>query len=287
MKITVNLVKAFTKDKDQGNPAGVVHDADKLTPAQMLKIAQHFGFSESAFIQTSTMADYKVRFFSVQQAVDFCGHATVATFFSLMQAGLINPTWGKSVTVTQETGLGVLPVTCFDDGRVMMTQKEPVFDKVVGDRSEIADLLGLDMQVFADLPTQIVSTGVKKLIVPVNNLSALRAITPNLPAIIDHGRKHDYSGIEAFTSESFTGDGDFATRNFSPSVGIDEDPATGIAAGPLACYADKYMFDGKKKLLVIEQGFDMGKASIINVDITNEVLVGGYGVSFGSSVLEV
>jgi PhzF family phenazine biosynthesis protein len=287
MKITVNLVKAFTKDKDQGNPAGVVRNANSLTSPQMLKIAQHFGFSESAFIQTSTAADYRVRFFSVLQEVDFCGHATVATFFSLVQTGLISPTQDKPVTVTQETGLGVLPVTCFADGKVMMTQKAPAFGGVLSDRSDVANLLGLEMQMLADLPIQVVSTGVKKLMVPVSDLSALRAIKPDLSAIINHGREHDYSGVEAFTSESFTDAGDFATRNFSPSVGIDEDPATGIAAGPLACYADKHIFDGQKKSLVVEQGFDMAKASIIYVDITNEVLVGGYGASFGSSVLKV
>jgi hypothetical protein len=33
------LVKAFTKEKDQGNPAGVIFDADKLLDGKMLEIS--------------------------------------------------------------------------------------------------------------------------------------------------------------------------------------------------------------------------------------------------------
>ncbi len=71
MKVSVQFVKAFTSNKNEGNPAGVVHDADWLTEEQMLGIARELGFSESAFIQRSSEADFKVRFFAAKQEVDF------------------------------------------------------------------------------------------------------------------------------------------------------------------------------------------------------------------------
>jgi len=56
----VKLVKAFTKDPAQGNPAGVVHDADDLSDNQMQEIAKTLGFSESAFVLKSNKADFRV-----------------------------------------------------------------------------------------------------------------------------------------------------------------------------------------------------------------------------------
>jgi PhzF family phenazine biosynthesis protein len=285
MSVGVKLVKAFSKDPANGNPAGVVQDANNLSDEQMLKIAQHYGFSESAFVQKSSKADFKVRFFSVNQEVDLCGHATVATFYSLLKDGFIDLNNQDSVTVKQETGIGILPVTLYKDGKIMMTQKDPVFGAVVDDRANMAQLLGLAENDLSNTPIQIVSTGVKKLIVPLISLEVMRKIKPDFKAIILDGQNKDYSGIAVVTTESFSGDADLATRNFNPRVGINEDPATGIAAGPLGCYADKYILKGKKNL-VIEQGFDMGKASTLLVDINNGVTVGGYAAEFGDETLE-
>ncbi len=286
MKVKVKLVKAFTKDPKLGNPAGVVAEADSLSDEQMLSIARYYGFSESAFVQDTNKADFKVRFFAVKQEVDFCGHATVATFYTLSQSGIISVTNG-SKTVTQETGIGVLPVTCFSDGKIMMRQNQPTFGSIIQDRANVAKLLGLNETDLASTPTQVVSTGVNKLIVPIKDLETMRKIVPKLTEIVAHEEANDYVGIAVICTESFTGQADLAIRNFSPSVGIDEDPATGIAAGPVGCYADKYIFDGKKKQLVIEQGFDMGKASTLYVDINNGVKVGGYAAYFGEEDLDI
>ncbi len=281
MTVTVQLVKAFTSDNSQGNPAGIVHDADNLKDTQMLAIAKHYGFSECAYVQSSREADFRVRFFSPTQEIGFCGHATVATFFSLIQAGRINIRNKQTMTVNQETGIGILPVNCYSDGKIMMTQKDIEFGEIIEDRQEVAKLLGISTGQLCNLPIQVASTGSNHLIVPVADIGCLISIVPNLDVIVRHGKEHGYSGIAVLSVESFSGSADLATRNFSPSVGINEDPATGIAAGPLSCYADRYIFDGAKKQLVIEQGFDMGKASTIYTDINDNVLVGGYAALFG------
>jgi PhzF family phenazine biosynthesis protein len=168
----------------------------------------------------------------------------------------------------------------------MMTQNRPVFGNFLEDRGEVSRLLGLTQDDIGDTPVQVVSTGVKKLVVPVKDLNILRKIKPDLTSIIKHAEANDYSGVAVISPEPFTNDGDLATRNFSPSVGINEDPATGIAAGPIGCYADKYIYDGKKKRIIIEQGFDMGKSSTLYVDIADGVKVGGYAAYFGEEDLE-
>jgi trans-2,3-dihydro-3-hydroxyanthranilate isomerase len=59
------LVKAFTKDKNQGNPAGVIFDADKLLDQRMIDISKELGFSESAFITKSYKAKFWTKKFSI------------------------------------------------------------------------------------------------------------------------------------------------------------------------------------------------------------------------------
>ncbi len=287
MKVSVQLVKAFSKDKNLGNPAGVVHDANMLNDKQMLTIARTLGFSESSFIQKSDKADYKVRFFAAKQEVDFCGHATVAAFHSLVKQKTIILGNQETVTISQETKAGIFPVTCHKDGKIMMTQSNPAFGNIETNRQFVAKLLSLDEKELGELPLQVVATAVPKLIIPVTSLAVLSKIKPDLEGISEYTLTNEAKGFYIFTSETPSGKADFATRFFNPLIGIDEDPATGVAAGPLGCYADKYIFKGSKKQFVIEQGFDMGMGSTIYVDVESGILVGGYASAFGQTELKV
>ncbi len=288
MKIEALLLKAFTTDPRYGNAAGVILDANNLSDRQMLEIAQTLGFSESAFIQKSDKADFRVRFFASKQEVDFCGHATVATFCLLVEQGVITFGNEESVEVTQETKAGIFPVVCYKSGRIMMTQSNPTFGEAIQDKLQIAKLLGINEDdIDIDLPIQSVSTASPKLIVPVKSLDALKRVNPDLPGILNFCQAHEPSGFYVFTHETVDTDADFATRFFNPTVGIDEDPATGVAAGALACYADRYIFNSTQKQCVIEQGLTMHMPSTLYVDITNKVQVGGYGVSYGVREIEL
>lgn len=281
MKISVDLVKAFTKDKEQGSPAGVTHNADQLSDEQMLKIAGILGYSESAFIQKSDKADFRVRFFAVKEEVDFCGHATIATFYSLVKHDRITFDGKRVATVTQETKAGVFPVTCHSDGKIMMSQENPQYMDIETDRKLVAKLLGITESDFGQTPIQIVSTVYPMMVIPVKSLAVLKQIKPSFEALSQYSSNHKSVGFSVFTTESGENNVDFATRFFNPLLGINEDPATGVAAGSLGGYADKYVFNGKQKQMVIRQGFDMGKPSTIEVDLSNGVEVGGYAASFG------
>lgn len=287
MIINVHLVKAFTKDSKLGNPAGVIHNADHLNDAQMLSIAHTLGFSESAFIQKSDQADYKVRFFTPKQEVEFCGHATVATFHSCIEQGVLNVGTRGSVTIQQETKAGQFTVDCYADGKVMMVQNNAVFGAVMLNKQFICSLLNIHVNDLNEFPIQVVATITPTLIVPIVSLKALRKIQPDLARISTYSKEKNIGGLYVFTTESFTTHADMYTRSFDPLVGIDEDAATGVAAGPLGCYADKYIFKGSKKQFIIEQGFDMGKDSTLYVDTEEAVRVGGYAVSFGYKALEI
>ena len=75
MKISAYTLNSFAKTKEGGNPAGVVINADALSEEEMRKIAAALGYSETAFVLQSDVADFKVRFFTPNDEVDLCGHA--------------------------------------------------------------------------------------------------------------------------------------------------------------------------------------------------------------------
>jgi PhzF family phenazine biosynthesis protein len=274
----IKLVKAFSNNPDFGNPAGVVIDASSLSDEQMQAIAKKLNFSESAFVLPSKVADYRVRFFTVNQEVDYCGHATLATYSELF--GL--PENSGKTSLTQETLAGIFTIEKTADGKIMMTQKDPVFGGVIEDRSAICGLLGTSTDSLdSSLPIQIIQNNVYELVIPCKSAEILESVKPNLSALVEFVKDKPYHGVYCFAL-STDGEHDLLARSFAPSVGVDEDPATGVAAGPLACYVDKYLYDGQKKQIKINQGMWMGMSSDIYVNLTDGVKVGGYAVRFGN-----
>jgi ascorbate-specific PTS system EIIC-type component UlaA len=90
MLIEVQIVNAFIDGAAGGNPAGVVVDANALTAAQKLTVAQRVGLSETAFVSASNSATIKLDFFTPTRQIAHCGHATIATFSLLRHLGLIS-----------------------------------------------------------------------------------------------------------------------------------------------------------------------------------------------------
>ena len=85
--VEVYVVRAFSKGGKGGNKAGVVLDSHDLMPAKMMAIAKDLGYSETAFLTESDVADFKVRYFTPTEEVPLCGHATIATFSILNSLG--------------------------------------------------------------------------------------------------------------------------------------------------------------------------------------------------------
>lgn len=277
MTVKAYSLNSFAKTPEGGNPAGVVLNADVLTDKQMKGIAKTIGFSETAFVMQSDSADFKVRFFTPNEEVDLCGHATIATFYTLVSKELIKP--GK---YTQETGAGVLSVEVSENFTVMMEQNNPSFFEKISN-AEIADSLNIAAEEMPeDLPVQIVSTGLRDIIVPVNNIEILNSIKPDFKKVSDVSGKYNAVGYHVFTTETLYGSTAHC-RNFAPFYGIPEESATGTSNGALACYLFRYgkINAGQAGHIVIEQGYAMNKPSEILVTLETDdkdilkVMVGG------------
>jgi len=277
MEIEVYTLDVFAKGTNGGNPAGVVLDANFLSKDDMQKIAKKVGLSETAFVQNSDSADYKVTFFTPDKEVDLCGHATVAVFYLLTNKEII-----QTGEYTQETKAGILKVECRDDGYIYMDQCNPEFYEKL-DKKEIAETLNIDIDdIMDDLPIQIVSTGLKDILIPIKSLETLYKIEPNFDKISRVSKKYDVTGYHLFTLETKF-DSIAHCRNFAPLYGIPEEAATGTSNGALSCYLYKYKIILEKdiKKLVFEQGYSMEKPSNILIDLIIydnkilEVKVGG------------
>lgn len=257
MDIQVYILDAFSYQEKGGNPAGVVLNADHLSTAQMQQIAYQLGFSETAFILTSTVADYHIRYFTPNHEVDLCGHATIASFYLMVNQQYIHP--GKYQI---ETLAGRLGVHIQEDHYVFLTQPLPQFDIEV-DRQEIVDSLGISVaELSIDLPVQIVSTGLRDMMIPIRSLSTLQRIEPDLEQIKVISQKYDVVGYHLFTLDT-NSDAIAQCRNFAPLYDIPEESATGTSTGALMCYLHQHHSIPATATapFIFEQGYTMNLPS--------------------------
>ncbi|HEX3081766.1 MAG TPA: PhzF family phenazine biosynthesis protein [Candidatus Saccharimonadia bacterium] len=249
------IVNAFTANGENGNPAGVMLNADGLDEQSMLAIASKVGLSETAFVAKSDRATRKVRFFTPTVEVPLCGHATIATWSLLHKLGELS-----AGTYTQETHAGLLRIEIQESGLTFMEQTEAqFFDEAAS--VEIANMLGIQSDDFhAILHPQIVSTGIKDLLVPLADKSSLAKLSPNLDAIAKFSREHDISGFHVFALLE-EGESLASARNFAPADGIPEECATGTSNGALLCYLKHKGTLPAQNSYRIEQGEAMGQLS--------------------------
>ena len=276
--ISLEVINAFVDGDQGGNPAGVVLQADGLDSVAKQTIAQQAGFSETAFVSKSSIADYKLDFFTPTRQIAHCGHATIATFAYLAQRGLLGD--GES---SKETIDGPRRIV-IDGDMAFMEQRAPAY-KGLGSRlkENILRALGLSSaDLFPDLAVEVVDTGNRFLIVAVKNQEILGNIVPDQSIIGDLSERLGLIGVYLYTPQSVKPGRDATARMFAPFYGIPEEAATGMAAGPLACYLrDRAGVD--KTQFLIEQGYFMtppsGSVITVKLDIKDSriqsLLAGG------------
>lgn len=275
--VTVHVVDAFVDGGRGGNSAGVVTNAEYLSDQEKQQTATKAGFSETAFISPSEIADFKVDFYTPVAQIYDCGHATVATFCYLKQTGRISS--NKS---SKEITTGVRDIY-FRDDMAFMEQMVPTYSPVPAIDSEIDNefiLSTLDLQP-SDLldgrEPMVVDNGDKGLVIPLKNEESLLRIRPDFTAIATISTRLDVTGYYAFSLETRDERSEAGARMFGPVIGIPEESATGMAAGRLAGYLFKYL-NIEKTNIVIEQGYLMSPPSPsllhAELDIQNHELNG-------------
>ncbi len=269
MKVTVKILNAFIDNNSGGNPAGVVLDADELNNQQKLSIAKKVGLSETAFVSKSTQADFKLDFYTPSRQIAHCGHATIAVFSYLSQLGKVKQGW-----YTKETIEGTRKIQ-IDGDMAYMQQLAPKYSAIKKHHKRILNSIGVTEFDIINQPL-LVNTGNSFVIIGVKDKNILTKLKLDFEAISSVSEDLDLIGYYVYTNETQGKGSDVSTRMFFPRYGVDEEAATGMAAGPMACYLfDKMAI--KKEKFSIEQGHFMPTPSaskiIINLDIKEGEIV--------------
>lgn len=285
LDVQVHLINSFTRNNSGGNPAGVVLYPPELSDAQKIAIARKVGFSETAFVYRGEKTDFKVDFFTPEAEVDFCGHATLAAFFTLFSLHQLT-----SGHYTQKTKAGILSVDVSSDG-IIMEQALPIIRKGP-DVADVASALGIPQETIEStgLPIEVISTGLPDIIIPVQP-GQLDELRPNYAQITNLSRQFNTIGFHVFELSS---DASITAhcRNFAPLYGINEESATGSSSGALGCYLVKHVLPNDTHFL-LEQGRAMACSSLLQVIINkqgqtiNRVRVGGQAAMVGTKIVRI
>ena len=265
-------IDSFTKDKFTGNPAGVVTNADGLSDLHMQKIARELNNSETAFIfcPSDDSHDVHLRFFTPTKEVPICGHATIAAHYARAKENNL-----KTTRVYQKTGAGILPVDILKeakDYKIVMTQgkieiQEPLSDEV---QKVLTRALGFTQaDLLENFPVTIASTGHSKVMIGIKDINLLPSLRPDMTGLVKLSSEIGCNGYYVFTFDQEKTPLVHG-RMFAPAIGINEDPVTGNANGPLGAYLVHYgLVKHNSSMFSFQavQGEAIGRAGTMEVQV--------------------
>jgi trans-2,3-dihydro-3-hydroxyanthranilate isomerase len=279
------VVDVFTDTRYKGNQLSVVYTDEELELDQYHNISREFGYSETSFVNYSPAEKvFKVRSFTqAKHEVVGAGHNLLgAVCLALLKKWNIFKGHGDEpcvmikddkipLKITEENGLPYVAMKQSPAG-IVKTVAAEVIAQAVGLTIADLDLNGWDIN--------IVKTEVAHLMVPVKNKAVLERAVSHKSLLKDASNKFGFEGCYLFTINEPDDEFIAEARFFNPSIGIDEDPATGTAAGPLAGYLEKLGYIKKERDYRILQGEHVNQPSSIHVKVAAD----GIWVS-GSSVI--
>ncbi|KGD76765.1 PhzF family phenazine biosynthesis protein [Tatumella morbirosei] len=260
-------IAAFSDTGQGGNPAGVWVGTQFPTDEEMQKIAADVGFSETAFAVPldDTHRLWRVRYFSPEAEVPFCGHATIATTTGI--AGR----YGAGDYQFQ-LNLTSIPVSAQPDesGNWQATLLSPPTHSQPVDPSLVDQALQLFGYTREDLDQRIpparIHGGADHLILTLKQRSQLAAMHYSQAEGGVLMRDNGWVTILLVVAED---EQHFHTRNPFAYGGVYEDPATGAASAAFAGYLRDIGWPHHGEIEII-QGEDMGIRSRIIAKITEQ-----------------
>jgi len=255
-------IAAFADGEEGGNPAGVVLLGSFPSDEEMQRIAAEIGYSETVFACPGSN-EWRVRYFSPEVEVAFCGHATIALGAAIcarhgdgsydleLQGGRTQVACRRS-PAGLEASLTSLP-----------PRDEPVPAALLEEALALFEFQATMLD--SRLPPALAQAGVPHLILPLENRDQLASMR------YDFGRGQQFmhrAGLVTICLLYIEHSRRFHARNAFAIGGVYEDPATGAAAAALGGYLRslRWPHDGQVEVI---QGEDMGMRSRLTVDISD------------------
>ncbi|WP_283196264.1 PhzF family phenazine biosynthesis protein [Rhizobium sp. AN80A] len=301
--VSFTTVDVFTSTRFEGNPLAVMTDARGLSDDRMQKIAAEFGYSEVTFVLPPENPENtaRVRIFTPTTEVPFAGHPNVGTAYVL---GNLDDIFGKPVgdIMRFEEKAGVVTVDVRrEQGRVVSTAiraPKPLSTGSTVAEDTIARCIAIDSsKVSARIHRPLsVSVGLSFAVAELADLQTLGNARPNLACFQDAAGptlegNHDFSLFVYVRSADKPWH--IRARMFAPLDNVPEDPATGSASAALGAYLVSLEPDPDMRVsLTIEQGVEMGRRSLIGIEVTKtngvvtDVVISGACVELMRGVID-
>ena len=260
------VADVFTDVPFAGNQLAVFTDARGIPEEQLQPLAREINFSETVFVYPAAGDGHaRIRIFTPTLELPFAGHPVLGTAFVL----------GGPLQLEElrlETGAGIVPVRLERDGSriVFGWMRQPV---VTWEEYEHADellaLLGVER---SGLPVELYRQGPGHVLIELDSPETVAALRPDFGALLELSPY----GTGCFAHD----DGHWKYRSFVPAHGVDEDPATGSAAGPLALHLARHGRIGFGEEIEVRQGVEVGRPSTLHAVARSpeDVEVGGSAV---------
>jgi trans-2,3-dihydro-3-hydroxyanthranilate isomerase len=264
------VADVFTDKPLEGNQLGVFTDARRLNAEQMQRLAREMNFAESTFVLPANAGgDARIRIFTPANELPFAGHPVLGTAFVVGEMKRLD-------VVRLETGLGIVPVELRREaGRIVfgrMQQPIPTW-RAYERESELLAALGVSR---SKLPVEAYKNGPLHVYVELDSEAEVAALRPDFAALAE---------LPDIGANCFAGsDRRWKTRMFAPAHGVNEDPATGSAAGPLAVHLARHGRIRFGEEIEIRQGAELRRPSVLYAqaagsrDRIERVEVGGSAV---------
>lgn len=245
----------FTDTPLTGNQLAVFTDARDIPEELLQPLAREVNFSETVFVYSPVQGGHaRIRIFTPVAELSFAGHPVLGTAFVL--AGPM-----QLVEIRLETGVGIVPIVLEREGpRISfgwMSQPVPA----VAPFPEAERLLAALGVARSELPVELYDNGAQHVFVALESEAAVAGLEPDMGALVRLARDGEVPLVGA---NCFAGSGTrWKTRMFAPADGVPEDPATGSAAGPLACHLSRHGLIAFGEEIEISQGAELGRPSTL------------------------
>lgn len=293
----------FTSRPLEGNPLAVFPDARGISDSLMQRIAREMNLSETVFVlpPDDPRNTRCLRIFTPKAELPFAGHPTVGSAYVLAALGEI-PLTGDETPIVFEEKVGPVPVLIrSEEGRPIFTQlsvaKLPEAGPTPPGAAELAEMLSLpadDVLSGGEDHPQGFSCGNPFLFIPLRSRDALRRARLRIDIWEDVLLGGWASKVYLICREPELSGSHIGARMFSPDLGIGEDPATGAAVSALGGYLGIRAPERDGTLQwVVEQGFEMGRPSLLYLEVDKQggeitgVRVGGSSVLVSEGTMEI
>ncbi|UTW13739.1 PhzF family phenazine biosynthesis protein [Marinobacterium rhizophilum] len=261
-KLRFHTLDVFTDSPFSGNPLAVFTDADALPTTLMQQIARELNLSETVFVGAGQPGNhFPMRIFTPGGEIPFAGHPTIGTALLLSELELLDPQQRGALVLEQRVGPVPVQLEGLGAGAVarLRTARLPEISSSTLKRHEAAALLGLQPEQLVADPV-VAGCGLPFVLLQIRDVAALGSISLDLSLWRRLLGAQPVSNLYCF---SLQGGEAVRARMFDPANSIPEDPATGSAAAALAGYLAIQAAAPGSYRLRIEQGLEMGRASLM------------------------